>query len=186
MAVLGSGNGGCAVAFDFAANGHNVRIFDFAQFPDSIRSILKNKGVNAEGDLEGFAPITYAGHDIKRTIDGTDLVFVVGPVYSTRPFAEVSKPYLEKAQIVVVCPSSCGDSIEFKNVAGLRIQDDSVIVAETSTLPYAVRSIERGKIEFQTTPTLIIVRKSISKIRRRAYDTFYPNEGCKYLKEYLH
>ena len=103
------------------------------QFPDSIRSILKNKGVNAEGDLESFAPITCAGHDIERTIDGADLVVVVGP-------------YLEKAQIVVVYPRSCGDSIEFKNVAGLRIQDDSVIVAETFTLPYAVRSIELGKI----------------------------------------
>lgn len=71
---------------------------------------------------------------------------MVGPAYSTRPFAEVSKPYLEKAQTVVVCPSSCGGSIEFKNIAGLGIQDDSVLVAETSTLPYAVRSIEPGKI----------------------------------------
>ena len=33
IAVLGSGNGGCAVAFDCAANGHQVRLFDFEQFP---------------------------------------------------------------------------------------------------------------------------------------------------------
>ena len=54
--------------------------------------------------------------------------------------------HILKTQIVVVSPSSCGGSIEFKNIAGLGIQDDSVIVAETSTLPYAVRSIEPGKI----------------------------------------
>lgn len=71
---------------------------------------------------------------------------MVGPAYSTGPFAEISKPHLEKGQVVVVCPSSCGGSIEFKNVAGLSIKDDSVMVAETSTLPYAVRSIEPGKI----------------------------------------
>ena len=36
IAVLGSGNGGCAVAFDCAANGHQVRLFDFEQFPEEI------------------------------------------------------------------------------------------------------------------------------------------------------
>jgi opine dehydrogenase len=48
--------------------------------------------------------------------------------------------------LVVVCPSSCGGSIEFKNGAGLSIRDESVIVAETSTLPYAVRTTEPGRI----------------------------------------
>jgi opine dehydrogenase len=37
------------------------------------------------------------------------------------------------------CPSSCAGAIIFKQGLGLGIADDSVIVAETSTLPYAVR-----------------------------------------------
>lgn len=74
------------------------------------------------------------------------MVFIVGPAYSTEPFANACKPYLEKGQIVVVCPSSCGGSIVFKKCAGLDLTDESIIVAETSTLPYAVRLMEPSKI----------------------------------------
>ncbi|MCP4688350.1 MAG: opine dehydrogenase [Desulfobacterales bacterium] len=146
IAVLGSGNGGCAVAFDCAAHGHQVRLFDFEQFPDSIRSVRNNGGVHCEGVLEGFQPVDYAGHDIEKALDGADVIYAVGPAYSTRPFAEACKPHLKKRQIVIVCPSSCGGAIEFKNGAGLDIRDENVIVAETSTLPYAVRLLEPGKI----------------------------------------
>jgi opine dehydrogenase len=34
IAVLGAGAGGTAVAFDCALHGHEVRLFDFAQFPE--------------------------------------------------------------------------------------------------------------------------------------------------------
>jgi opine dehydrogenase len=121
-------------------------MFDFPRFPENIRGILKNKGIRAEGSLSGFAPIEYAGHDIKRTLEEAELVLVVGPAYSTGPFAETCGPYLTREQVVVVCPGSCGGSVEFKNAAGLGLPDQSIMVAETSTLPYAVRSIEPGRI----------------------------------------
>lgn len=47
---------------------------------------------------------------------------------------------------MIVCPSSCGGSVEFKNGAGLDLRDADIVVAETSTLPYAVRLLEPGKI----------------------------------------
>jgi opine dehydrogenase len=146
IAVLGSGNGGCAVAFDCAACGHKVRLFDFEQFFASIEAIQKNGGIHCEGELEGFQPVAYSGHEIEATLDGTDVIYAVGPAYSTRPFAEVCKPYLKGGQTVIVCPGSCGGSIEFKNGAGLDLRDEDIVVAETSTLPYAVRMVEPGKI----------------------------------------
>ena len=45
IAILGSGNGGCAAAFECAAAGHNVSIFDFKEFSDTIRVINKNGGI---------------------------------------------------------------------------------------------------------------------------------------------
>ncbi|MGD8368627.1 MAG: NAD/NADP octopine/nopaline dehydrogenase family protein [Desulfobacterales bacterium] len=146
IAVLGSGNGGCAVAFDCAANGHQVRLFDFEQFPTSIQAVQKNGGITCEGELEGFQPVAYAGHEMDKALDGAELIYAVGPAYSTRPFAEACKTYLTKGQIVIVCPSSCGGSIEFKNGAGLDLRDENIVVAETSTLPYAVRLMAPGKI----------------------------------------
>jgi len=146
MAILGAGNGGCSVAFDCATHGHHVSLFDFEAFPDNIRHIQENSGIHAEGELKGFGAIAYAGHDIEQAINGAAVIFVVGPAYSTRPFAEACKPYLQKGQIVIVCPSSCGGALDFKNGAGLAVRDEDIIVAETSTLPYAVRISGPGKI----------------------------------------
>ena len=146
IAVLGSGNGGCAVAFDCAAHGHQVSLVDFEQFPDSIKAVRENGGIRCEGVLAGFEAVGYAGHEIEKALDGADVIYAVGPAYSTRPFAEACKPYLEPGQIVIVNPSSCGGSLEFKNGAGLDLRDENIIVAETSTLPYAVRLLEPGKI----------------------------------------
>jgi len=146
MAILGSGNGGCSVAFDCSAHGYSVSLFDFEAFPDNIRRIQENGGIYAEGELQGFGAVVYAGHDIEQAISGAAVLFVVGPAYSTRPFAEACRPYLRKGQIVIVCPGSCGGALDFKNGAGLALQDKDIIIAETSTLPYAVRITEPGKI----------------------------------------
>jgi opine dehydrogenase len=146
IAILGSGNGGCAIAFDCAAHGHKVSLFDFEQFPESIKAVQDNGGIYCEGVLEGFQPVAYAGHDIEKALDGAEIIYAVGPAYSTKPFAEVCKPYLKPGQTVIVCPSSCGGAIEFKNSAGLELRDEEIIVAETSTLPYAVRLLEPGKL----------------------------------------
>jgi glycerol-3-phosphate dehydrogenase len=88
LAVLGSGNGGCAVAFDFAQHGHSVNLFDFESFPDRIQSVQEAGGIYAEGQLEGFAPIAYAGHDIQAALNDVEAIIAVGPAYSTGPFAE--------------------------------------------------------------------------------------------------
>ena len=146
IAVLGSGNGGCAVAFDCAAHGHRVSLFDFEQFPDSIKAVQNSGGIRCEGVLDGFQPVAYAGHAIEKALDGADIIYAVGPAYSTRPFAEACKPYLKPGQIVIVNPSSCGGGVEFKNGAGLDLRDANIVVSETSTLPYAVRLLAPGKI----------------------------------------
>ena len=39
IAVLGAGAGGTAIAFDCAYHGHEVRLFDFPQFPENITAI---------------------------------------------------------------------------------------------------------------------------------------------------
>ncbi|MGA3297617.1 MAG: site-specific integrase [Candidatus Bathyarchaeia archaeon] len=44
--------------------------------------------------------------------------------------------------------------------------------------------IKGGLVEFADMPTIVIARKSLSKIKRQ-YFTFLSEEGCDYLKEYL-
>jgi len=146
VAILGSGNGALAMAFEWSRAGHDIYMFDFPQFDRQIKAINAAGGIYSEGQMEGFQAIKYAGHDIEVCLKDAPLVFAVGPAYSTEPFGKACAPYAEKGQVYVVCPSSCMGAILFKNALGLKIDDNSIIVADTSTLPYAVRIIADGKI----------------------------------------
>ena len=146
ITVLGSGNGGCAVAFDCAQHGHDVALWDFDQFDTQVAAIGKAGGITADGDLTGFAPVAYAGHDLAQALKDAGLVYLVGPAYATESFAQAVKPFLAAGQTYIVCPGSCGGALLFKKLLGLGIDDTSVTVAETSTLPYAVRVDGPGKL----------------------------------------
>ena len=146
ITVLGAGAGGTAVAFDCASHGHEVRLFDFDQFPDNIAAIAEQRGIHAEGDIAGFGQIAYAGHDIDEALQGAELIYVVGPAYSTEPFGASVAGKLNPGQTVIVSPSSCGGALAFKRAAGLALNDGAIRVAETSTLHYAVRLTEPGRI----------------------------------------
>jgi len=146
ITVLGAGAGGTAVAFDCASHGHEVRLFDFPDFPNNVATIAEQGGINAEGDISGFADIAYSGHDVDAALEGAELIYVVGPAYSTEPFGEAVAGKLNPGQTVVVTPSSCGGALAFKRAAGLAVDDDAVRVAETSTLHYAVRLTEPGRV----------------------------------------
>ena len=146
IAVLGAGAGGTAIAFDCAFHGHEVRLFDFPQFPENIRGIDEKKRIDAEGDISGSAKIAYAGHDIDEALKDAELIYVVGPAYSTEPFGKAVAGKLRPGQTVIVSPSSCGGALAFKRAAGLALDDDSIRVAETSTLHYAVRLLKPGHV----------------------------------------
>ena len=146
VAILGSGNGACAMAFEWARAGHDIYMFDFPQFDRQIKAINAAGGIYAEGEMEGFQKITYAGHDMETVLKDAPLVFAVGPAYATEPFGKACAPYAKAGQIFVVCPSSCMGAVIFKNALGLKIDDYSITVSDTSTLPYAVRIIADGKI----------------------------------------
>jgi len=146
IAVLGAGAGGTALAFDCASHGHEIRLFDFPQFPENIAVIAEQQRIHAEGDISGTAEIAYAGHDIDVALKDAELIYVVGPAYSTEPFGKAVAGKLQPGQVVIVSPSSCGGALAFKQAAGLALEDDAVKVAETSTLHYAVRLVEPGHV----------------------------------------
>ena len=146
VAVLGAGNGGVASAFDFAQHGHEVSLYAPPEFAVNTVAVQQAGGVSASGDLQGFAPIRYAGDDAAEAMAGAELVVLVGPAYSTEPLAALAGPHLTDGMAVLVCPGSCAGAIAFKRAAELELDDERCIVGETSTLPYAVRVTEPGVI----------------------------------------
>ena len=146
VTVLGAGNGGVASAFDFAQHGHDVALYAPEDHGENVVAVDRAGGITSSGDLEGFAPIRYAGHDVAEALAGAELVVVVGPAYSTEPLAAAAGPHLTDGMAVLICPGSCAGAIAFKRASGLELDDDRCIVGETSTLPYAVRVTEPGVV----------------------------------------
>jgi opine dehydrogenase len=146
ITVLGAGAGGTTLAFDYASHGHEVSLFAFPQHPGNIAAIAKQGGIHAEGNISGFSGIAYAGYDIDRALEAAELIYVVGPAFSTEPFGEAVAGKLQPGQTVIVSPGSCGGALAFKRSAGLELEDDSIRVAETHTLHYAVRLAEPGRV----------------------------------------
>ena len=146
VAVVGAGNGGVASAFDFAQHGHDVALYAPPGYEDNKVAVAAAGGIRASGDLEGFAPVRYAGDDAGQAMEGAELVVIVGPAYATDALSAEAAPHLEDGMAVLVCPGSCAGAIAFKRVAGLPLEDDRILVGETSTLPYAVRVTAPGVI----------------------------------------
>ena len=175
IAVLGSGNGAHATAFDWAAAGHEVYIYDFPQFDRSVRAITEAGGITAHGELMGFQKIAYAGSDIGTVMKGADIIFAVGPAYSTEPFGKACAPYIEDGQIFVVLPSSCMGAVTFKHALGLAIGDGRITVAETSTLPYAVRITGPAEIEvYNRLPAGYLLSAIPRERTQQVYDLLKP------------
>src|SRR3954462_12334819 len=147
VAVLGAGNGGVASAFDFAQHGHEVALYATAEFGENVVAVDEAGGITASGDLEGFAPVRYAGHDVAEALAGAELVLLVGPAYSTEPLAAAAAPHLSDGAAVLDCPGSCAGAAAFTRSVGLELDDQRYIVGETSTLPYAVRVTEPGVVK---------------------------------------
>ncbi|MBK7202445.1 NAD/NADP octopine/nopaline dehydrogenase family protein [Candidatus Amarolinea dominans] len=147
IAVLGSGNGACATAADWSLHGHKVRMFDFEGFTRVLEAVEAQRGIYAEGDVNGFAAIEYAGTDIEKTIDGTDLIIVVGPSYSSEPFANAVKDIISEKQVYILSPGSNGGALVTRKIFEKADNAKNVVIAETSTLPYASRNTEPGYVK---------------------------------------
>jgi opine dehydrogenase len=146
VTVVGSGNGGLATAFDFANHGHEVRLYDSPHFPDHVADVAAAGGIQATGAIEGFAEIAYSGSDSAKALEGAELIVLVGPAYSTEAHAASVAPHLVPGQAVLICPASCAGAITFKRTAGLALDDETILVGETSTLPYATRIVAPGRV----------------------------------------
>jgi opine dehydrogenase len=137
VAVLGAGNGGRAAAGEFALRGHDVTLFEIADFAAGLAGMRAAGAITLVGRISGTAPVRVET-DLGSAIDGADVIVVVVPTNHHRAFAGMLAPLLADGMNVVLMPGSLG-SLDF--VQSLR--EDSVAadvtVSEIAALPYAAR-----------------------------------------------
>ena len=139
IAVLGGGHGARTVAADLTLAGHQVNLFEFAQFHDNLSEIFERKCISISGKArEGDAELALCTHNISEAIAGVELILIVVPALHHQAYAELLHPHLQNGQHVILIPGTMG-SLEFVTTLGKRGCQAEITVSEMDTLPYATR-----------------------------------------------
>jgi opine dehydrogenase len=140
FAILGAGNGGYCTTADLTLRGYEVRLYETPAFAKNIEPILQSGGISLRGVVgEGFAKPALVTTDIQAALDGADIVLVITTADGHKPIARASAPYLLEDQTVVLVPGCVGGVLEFFQEFIHHGGSSRVVLAETTSLMYAVK-----------------------------------------------
>jgi opine dehydrogenase len=144
-AVVGGGNGGQAAAAHLALLGFPVRLYDI--FPATVEAIQAQGGIQVQGVLQGFGSLEVSSADLDAVIPGADVVMVVAPATAHADIAKRCASLLRDGQLVFLHPGSTGGALEFRHVLQQAGCSAGILLAESSSLLYACRSPQPGRVE---------------------------------------
>ena len=139
IAVLGGGNGGHAIAANLCLAGFKVNFFELPLFAESFEKVLRTKEIQIQGiSIDGVAKLNLATTDIQQALKDAEVIFVITPAFGHKAMAEISAPFVQDGQIIVLMPGS-GGSLEFINIFKQKKVKREITFAESCTLPYGAR-----------------------------------------------
>lgn len=149
VAVIGAGSSGQAIAAFLAVNGYEVSIWnrdDAAEVEQWMRPIAEAGGLQAEGLVEGFAPIERATTDIAEAIADADVILVNTTIDAYRSIGQQLAPRLSSSQVLILMSSGTLGSLDV--LAGLADGGftDELLLGQTSTTVFGSRSLGDGAV----------------------------------------
>lgn len=142
ITVMSAGAGGHALAADLALRGHDVTLFEHPSFSRIIDGINEaGCCITAENKISGTAKLAAAVTDPAKAFAGAEIIYFTAPSYAQKPFFDISLPYFEDGQTIVLMPGNYG-SFALKNE--LKRLGRNVLIAETDNLPYVCASPAPG------------------------------------------
>ena len=147
ITVMGAGNGGFSAAADLSLRGFQVTLFEHPSFAGNIETIRRSGAIGlstlpSTGLAGGFARPACITTDMEQAIAGSEVIFVIVPAFAHIIFAQAMAPFLRSGQMVILMPGGFGGSILFRKALRAAGGPAGVLVAETSTLPYACRKLD--------------------------------------------
>ena len=146
IAVLGAGNGGCAVAADLTLRGYEVRLFSRSE--STIARLAKRSEIELieDGVKKSAAPYLMTPH-LSPVVQGADLIVVVAPAVAHEYLARNLADHLTDGQRILLNPGHTGGSLHFANLLRSLGCKTHVRLCETVTLTYICRMPEPGRVE---------------------------------------
>jgi len=147
VTIIGAGGVGNAAAADLTLAGHEVVLYEMPRFSENIDPIVQCGGISlTDGERTAFVRIDKTTTDIAEAVRGARMIMVATVGWAHKTIAELSAPYLEDGQTIILFSAQLG-SLEFKKVLREKRPDLDVKIAETLSAPYGSRRGAPGKAE---------------------------------------
>ncbi|MDD2229238.1 MAG: NAD/NADP octopine/nopaline dehydrogenase family protein [Candidatus Cloacimonetes bacterium] len=144
ITVVGTGNGGHAIAGHFAMLGHQVSLF--GRNASVMKEISANGGIELLEAIEGFGQLHSISDNYEEALRDSEIIMVATTANAHGEIAKNLAPYLKEGQIIVLNPGRTGGAIEFRHELKKQQVSQRVYVAEAQSLIYACRIVEPGRV----------------------------------------
>lgn len=146
VAVIGSGNIGCALSFKLAENRHDVRLIKTSHslHDANFEKIKETGGISCIDDTmnkTSFLPLSLITRNIAEGIQDADVILILTQSLYHRQIAEKICPILQNGQIVFTIPGNMGSALLAAHTKG---KDITYVDGESS--PYDARIVEPGTV----------------------------------------
>ena len=146
VAIIGAGNGGQAYAGWLALRGYTTRIYNAR--PGTVKALEKAGAIEIQGNADhtGIGKFELVSTRIDEVIRGCEVINVIMPSNLHLMIADTLAPYLEDGQTIILTPAAPFGAISFRHRLKEAGCEADVTIAQTSTLLFACRLVEHGKV----------------------------------------
>ena len=137
IAVIGAGNGGCAIAGHLAMMGHEVMLYSYSEH--EVEKLRVSKTIELTGVISGVGKLHGVTTNIEEAICNAEIIMIVTIANVHGELAKQMSHYLSDGQLVVLNPGRTGGAIEFRVALDSIGFDKKIYLAEAQTLVYACR-----------------------------------------------
>jgi opine dehydrogenase len=138
VTIIGNGAGGCAAAGLLALNGTPVTLY--GRSTEKVARLASAPLIMVEeGERQAVSGIVHTD-DLVRSLAGDPLVVLMVPTSAITTYASALAPHLRPDARVLLAPGHTGGALAFRStIIALRPELQSVVIAETFTLPFVTR-----------------------------------------------
>lgn len=145
ISVIGTGNGGQAIAGWLAIEGYDVCLY--GRNRDTVAQLSELGRIRLQGAVEGTGRIKVVTDDIFEAVANADIIMVVTTANAHAGIARQIAGILADGQTVILNPGRTGGALEFRRTLEEYGCRSRVYIAEAQTLVYACRLVETSLVE---------------------------------------
>lgn len=144
ITVIGTGNGGQAIAGWLSMQGHDVCLY--GRNASTISRLSERKRITLCGAIIGEGTPSLITNDIREAVEWGEVIMIVTTANAHKSIAEEIAKYLRDGQVIILNPGRTGGALEVKRTLEKMECKARAYVAEAQTLVYACRLVEDGVV----------------------------------------